>query len=79
MTAVAAAAVLGATLFASTVEGGTWWLLPTVALLLGVWALARPAPLLRTCAAGFGLAVLLLAAWAVWHGGVPEFSELGWI
>lgn len=78
-TAVAAAAVLGATLFASTVEGGTWWLLPPVAVLLGIWALARPRPLLRACAAAFALAAVVLAGWVAWHGGVPEFSELGWI
>jgi hypothetical protein len=75
----AVAAVLGTTLFASTVEGGTWWLLPPVAILLGTWARARSLPLLRASSAAFALATLLLLAWAAWHDGVPEFSELGWI
>lgn len=22
---------------------------------------------------------VLLVAWVAWHGGVPEFSDLGWI
>jgi hypothetical protein len=78
-TAAAAAAVLGGTLFAGTVEGGTWWLLPPAAVLLGAWALASRRPLLRACAAAFGLALVLLVVWVAWHGGVPEFSELGWI
>jgi hypothetical protein len=75
----AATALLGVTLFAGTVEGGTWWLLPPAAAAFGAWALARPRPLLRACAAALVLAALLLAVWAAWHGGVPEPSELGWI
>ena len=27
---------------------------------------------------GMGV-LLLLAGWAAWHRGVPEFSDLGWI
>jgi hypothetical protein len=77
--AVAVAVLLGFTLFTSTVEGQTWWLLPPAAALLCVWALARPRPLLRACAGAFALAALLLAGWAAWHRGVPEFSDLGWI
>jgi hypothetical protein len=26
-----------------------------------------------------GLALLVLVVWVAWHGGVPEFSDLGWI
>jgi hypothetical protein len=77
--AVSTVVLLGVTLFASVVEGGTWWLLPPAAVGLGIWALLRARPLLRTCAAAFGLALLLLAVWVAWHGGVPEFSDLGWI
>jgi hypothetical protein len=73
------AALLGFTLFTSTVEGRTWWLLPPAAAVLGVWALARPRPVLRACAGALGLACILLAGWAAWHRGVPEFSDLGWI
>jgi hypothetical protein len=73
------AALLGLTLFTSTVEGQTWWLLPPAALVLAVWALARPRPVLRACAGALVLACILLAGWAAWHRGVPEFSDLGWI
>jgi hypothetical protein len=73
------AALLGFTLFTSTVEGQTWWLLPPVALALAVWALGRPRPMVRACAGALVLACILLAGWAAWHRGVPEFSDLGWI
>jgi hypothetical protein len=73
------AALLGFTLFTSTVEGQTWWLLPPAALVLALWALARPRPVLRACAGALVLACILLAGWAAWHRGVPEFSDLGWI
>ncbi len=47
-----------------------------VALLLGGYAWRhRVAPI----AAAYGLALLLLIIWGVWHGGFPEFSQLGWI
>ncbi|MGH3058962.1 MAG: hypothetical protein ACRDNA_13565 [Gaiellaceae bacterium] len=73
------AALLGFTLFTSTVEGHTWWLLPPAGLFLAVWALARPRPVLGACASALVLACILLAGWAAWHRGVPEFSDLGWI
>lgn len=71
--------LLGVTLFTSTVEGQTWWLLPPAAAFLGVWAFVTPRPALRACAGAVVLAALLLAGWAAWHRGVPEFSDLGWI
>ncbi len=71
-----AAMLLGWTFFTSTVEGQTWWLeLPAAALFTG-WALRAPRPLLRAAAGAFCLGAALIAAWAVWHGGVPEFSDL---
>jgi hypothetical protein len=71
-----AALLLGWTFFTSTVEGQTWWLeLPTAAV-FGVWALRAPRPLLRAAAGAFALGAVLIAAWAIWHGGVPEFSDL---
>ncbi len=73
------AGLLGFTLFTSTVEGQTWWLLPPAALVLAGWALARPRLVLGACAGALALACLLLAGWAAWHRGVPEFSDLGWI
>jgi hypothetical protein len=72
-------ALLGFTLFTSTVEGGTWWLELVAAAVFAMWALRVPRPLVVTCAAGFGLAALMIGIWAVWHGGVPQFSEVGWL
>jgi hypothetical protein len=71
--------LVGFTLFTSTVEGQDWWLVPPFALALGAWALVRSGPVLRACAGALGLAGLLLAVWALWHGGMPEFSDVGWI
>jgi hypothetical protein len=79
--AVAGATVvlLGFTLFTSTVEGGTWWLELGATVAFAVWVVRAPRPLLATCAGAFGLAALLIGIWAIWHGGVPEFSDVGWL
>lgn len=74
-TAVAVAA-LGFTLFTSTVEGQTWPLMLATGAGLVAWALLVRRPLLTHCAGSFGLAALLVAAWALWQGGVPEFTEV---
>ena len=71
-----AAVLLGWTFFTSTVEGQTWWLELPVAALFGVWALREPRPLLRAAAGAFAVGAILIAVWAVRHGGVPEFSDL---
>jgi hypothetical protein len=71
-----ASLVLGWTFFTSTVEGQTWWLELVAAAVFAVWALCRPRPLLRAAAGAFAIGALLIAAWGVWHGGVPEFSDL---
>ena len=71
-----AAVLLGWTFFTSTVEGQTWWLeLPTAAL-FAVWALRERRPLLTAAAGAFAFGALLIGVWAVWHGGVPEFSDV---
>ena len=70
------ALVLGWTFFTSTVEGQTWWLELPAAVLFGVWALRAPRPLLRTAAGAFAVGAALIGVWAIWHGGVPEFSDL---
>ncbi|HEX6700315.1 MAG TPA: hypothetical protein VF101_06240 [Gaiellaceae bacterium] len=77
--AVATAALLGFTLFTGTVEGGTWWLELAAAVVFLVWTLRAPRPLLVTCAGAFALAAALIGVWAIWHGGVPQFSQLGWL
>jgi hypothetical protein len=71
-----AALLLGWTFFTSTVEGQTWWLELPAAALFSVWSLRAPRPLLRAAAGAFGVGAALIAVWAIWHGGVPEFSEL---
>ena len=72
----AAALLLGWAFFTSTVEGQTWWLELPAAALFGVWALREPRPLLRAAAGAFTVAAALIAIWAIWHGGVPEFTDL---
>jgi hypothetical protein len=71
-----ASLLLGWTFFTSTVEGQTWWLELPVAALFGVWALRTPRPLLRAAAGAFAVGAALIAIWAIWHGGVPEFTDL---
>jgi hypothetical protein len=73
---VLAAVLLGWTFFTSTVEGQTWWLELPAAALFAAWALRGPRPVLRAAASAFALGAILIAAWAIWHGGVPEFSDL---
>lgn len=73
------AALLGVVLFTSTVEGGDWWLTVAATPLFVGWAAARRRPVVRTCAGGFLLASGLIAIWAIWQGGVPQFSEVGWL
>jgi hypothetical protein len=75
--AAVTAILLGFTLFTSTVEGATWWLALAGTALFAVWAWKEPRPLLVTCAAGFGLAAVLIAAYAIWQVGVPEFTDAG--
>ena len=71
-----AALLLGWTFFTSTVEGQTWWLELPAAALFGVWALRAPRPVLQAAAGAFAFGATLIAVWAIWHGGVPEFSDL---
>jgi hypothetical protein len=72
----AAAVLLGWTFFTSTVEGQTWWLELPAAALFTVAALRARRPLLRAAAGAFAIGAVLIGAWAIWHGGVPEFSSL---
>ncbi len=69
-------ALLGSGAFAATVEGQTWWLQIVATALFAAWAIREPRPLLRTIAGAFSLATLLIAGWAVWHGGMPELSAV---
>jgi len=68
--------VLGWTFFTSTVEGQTWWLELLATALFGAWVLRERRPLLGAAAGAFAVGAALIAVWAIWHGGVPEFSDL---
>lgn len=69
-----AGALFGWTTFTATVEGQTWWLQLAATAVFAGWALRTPRPLLRTAAGAFLLGALLIGAWALWHGGVPQIS-----
>jgi hypothetical protein len=73
---VVAALLLGWTFFTSTVEGGTWWLELAATAVFVPWAVLARRPLLTTYAAAFALCALMIGVWAVWQGGVPQFSEV---
>ena len=74
--AALAVVALGVTLFTSCVEGQTWPLMLAATLGFAAWAAVSRRPLVSRCAASFALAALLVAAWAVWQRGVPEFTEV---
>jgi hypothetical protein len=74
-----AAVVLGWTFFTSTVEGGTWWLALAATAVFVIWAVRARRPLLTSAAAAYALAALLIGIWAIWQGGVPQFTEAGLI
>jgi hypothetical protein len=76
---LATALLLGFTLFTNTVEGGTWWLELGAAVFFAAWAARERRPLLVTTAGALAVGAALIGAWAVWQGGVPEFSEAGLI
>ena len=79
LVAAIAAVLLGFTLFTSTVEGGTWWLTLAGAAGFTAWAATTRRPLVTTIAAAFLFGALLIGVWALWQGGVPEFSEAGFL
>lgn len=75
--ALLGSALLGWTLFTNTVEGGTWWLALPVGAAFAAWALRERRPLALSVGAAFALCALLTGVWALWQGGVPQFSEAG--
>ena len=71
--------LLGFSLFTNTVEGGTWPLELGATAAFMAWAVAASRPLLRVVASSFAIGATLIGIWAIWHGGVPQFSQLGWL
>jgi hypothetical protein len=74
-----AVALLGWSLFVNTVEGGDWFLTVAAAPVFALWAVRRRGPTLIAIAAAAAIGASLIGVWALWHGGVPQFSDLGWI
>ena len=68
--------LFGFTWFDNTVEGGVPGLGIVGAVALGSYALRRR---VLPVSAAYGFALVLLVVWGVWHGGFPQFSQLGWI
>ncbi|HVE98534.1 MAG TPA: hypothetical protein VNA12_05075 [Mycobacteriales bacterium] len=74
------AALVGFTWTTNGIEGGTVPLSVAAASgLIAVAARDRDGAAARLVIASFGLSLVLLAGWGVWHRGFPQFSELGWI
>jgi hypothetical protein len=71
--------LLGLSLFTNTVEGGTWPLELAATAVFATWWLAERRPLVRVVAASFAIGATLIGIWAIWQGGVPQFSEVGWL
>jgi hypothetical protein len=73
------AVLLGRTLFTTTVEGATWWLELGATAVCAAWAGRTRRPVVVVSASAFVLGALPIGIWAIWHGGVPQFSDVGWI
>jgi hypothetical protein len=70
--------LLGWTFFTSTVEGGTWPIELAATALFGLWlARAERRPLLVASTLAFALAAAMIGGYAIWQGGVPQFTEAG--
>jgi hypothetical protein len=75
-----AAALFGLTWTTNAIEGGTVVLSAASAAAFVALAVSRrQAPAARVLLVAYGLCLLLLLIFGVWHSGFPQFSELGWI
>lgn len=78
--AVTLSALVGLTWAANVVEGGAVPFGATLAAGLTAYGLrTRARATGRLLVLTFGLSVLLIAAYGLWHGGFPQPSELGWL
>jgi hypothetical protein len=73
------ALLVGFTNFTNSVEGQTPALGIAIAVVFTVWGLVTRDGLGRVLFTAYGFSLLLFAAFGLWQGGFPEFSELGWI
>jgi hypothetical protein len=80
-----AGAIYGATFFGVIVEAGTAPLGIPFAVLVGIFGLAagrqqrKSQPLLLFFMVSALVSLALFAAWAIYWGGLPQFSEVGLI
>ena len=68
----------GFTVFTNAVEGGTPVLGIATALVFIAWGLRRRRQLAWLLVPSYGVALAGLIGWGAYHGGFPQFSELGW-
>ena len=73
------AGLVGFTHFTNSVEGQTAWMGIGTAVVFGLWGVFTRDGMGRHLVTAFGLSLVLFAGYGVWQGGLPEFSELGWI
>ena len=75
----------GFSFFCIVVEAGTAPLGVTFSVLatvfLAIWTRKgiRQQPLNMFFLIAYALAIVLFAVWAIWQGGLPEFSEVGFV
>ncbi len=74
-----AALVYGFAATTTAIEGGVVPLAFVIALIILGLSLRRKTGLAQDALIAYGFNVALLIVWGVWHGGFPQFSELGWI
>lgn len=72
------ALVVGFTHMTNSVEGQTPWLGVGTAAVFATWGLLTRDGMGRYLLTAYGTSLVLLAAFGIWQGGFPEFSELGW-
>jgi hypothetical protein len=72
------ALLVGFTNFTNSVEGQTPILGIAVAVVFVGWGFVTRDGLGRVLLTAYGFSLLLFAAFGIWQGGFPEFSELGW-
>jgi hypothetical protein len=74
--------------FTDAVEGQTVFLLfPGAILILGsilLWAkkdsvALKQNPVVLFFLVGYAIAIVFFLIWWIWHGGFPQFSEIGWV
>ena len=80
---IAGGLIYGFTYFLTVVEAGTAPLGVPFAIVVTIFGLIwgrnqfKRQPMTTFFVVGYSLATLLIVIWAIWQGGLPEFSEVG--